>query len=136
MKDLIRKILKESEDEFDWVDVNPSLYDLINNLFKHEHPEYWLEKTSDDTGTTVPMEFLDNSDEEYYIYIVDETGHYFALKNDEFTVENIRKRLYNDLVHLNVVGRELGDNTLKNDYIKLAKALEPIIGPIPINERY
>jgi hypothetical protein len=84
MSKLIRRIIKESIDEFDWVDVNPSLYDLISNFFKHEHPEYWLEKASDDTGTAVPMEFLDNSDEEYYIYVVDKTGHYFALKNNEF----------------------------------------------------
>jgi len=125
---LIRKIIKESIDEFDWVDYNPNLYDLISNLLKHEHPEYWLERFSNETGSVVPMEFLDNS-EDYNISFCDQHDYYFSLKESEFTIENIRKKLYDDLVHLSITN----NSTIKNDYINLAKALEPIIGPINID---
>jgi len=135
MKELIRKIIKESIDEFDWVDYNPSLYDLISNLLKHEHPEYWLERFSDETGSVVPMEFLDNS-EDYNISFCDQHDYYFSLKESEFTIENIRKRLQDDIAHLSVANSTMplsSNSTIKNDYINLAKALEPIIGPINVD---
>ena len=126
MKDLIRKILKESIDEFDWVDYNPNLYDLISNLLKHEHPEYWLERFSDETGSVVPMEFLDNSREDYNIAFTDQDNYYFSLNESEFTIENIRKQLQDDIINLKQSKRI----TVMHDYINLAKALEPIIGPL------
>lgn len=122
----IRRIIKESIDEFDWVDYNPSLYDLISNLFKHEHPEYWLERFSDETGSVVPMEFLDNSGEDYNISFTDQDNYYFSLNESEFTIENIRKQLQADIIDLKQSKRI----SIMNDYINLAKALEPIIGPL------
>jgi hypothetical protein len=113
MKELIRKAIKESMDEFDWVDVNPNLYDLISNFFKHEHPEYWLEKDFDYENIT----------------IADKTGNYIQLEESEFTIENIREALYNDITNL----EKDRAFDLKDEYIQLAKVLEPIIGPINID---
>jgi len=116
MKELIRKIIKESMDEFDWVDVNPSVYDLISNFFKHEHPEYWLEK---DFG------HVHGED----IFISDKTGNYIQLEESEFTIENIRETLYKDIINL----EKDRSFDLRDEYIQLAKVLEPIIGPINID---
>jgi hypothetical protein len=113
MKELIRKAIKESMDEFDWVDVNPNLYDLISDFFKHEHPEYWLEK-----------EFGED------IFIADKTGNYIQLEESEFTIENIKKTLYNDIINLE---KENKSSKLIDEYVQLAKVLEPIIGPINID---
>lgn len=108
----INSSMNESE-EFDWVDVNPNLYDLITNFFKHEHPEYWLEKDSDYENITIS----------------DKTGNYIMLDEVEFTIENIRKNLYDDIINLE--GRKAFG--LRDEYIQLAKVLEPIIGPINID---
>ena len=113
---LIRRIIKESIDEFDWVDYNPSLYDLISSLFKHQHPEYWLEKDFDYENIT----------------IADKTGNYIILDESEFTIENIRETLYDNIINLE---KDHGRKAfgVRAEYIQLAKALEPIIGPINID---
>lgn len=116
MKELIRKIIKESIDELDWLDTNPSLYNLISDFFKHEHPEYQLKKDFAYTPNEV-------------IFITDGIDNYIYLEEDEFTIENIRKQLQADIIDLKQSKRI----SIMNDYINLAKVLEPIIGPINID---
>ena len=113
MKELIRKILKESIDEFDWFDVNPNaynsgqgLFNLMQQFFKTEtNGKYYLEHD----GT---------------IELSDNTGIYYEYKNmEDFTIDNIVadfKRTLN-FDRYSRVGQE---------YQQLAKILEPIIGPI------
>ena len=127
MKELIRKIIKESIDEFDWVDVNPNtyssgqgLFNLIQEFLQSEtNGEYYLNKHQ---GT---------------IELCDSTGIYYTYNSmEDFTIENIVTDFERTLgikpseaypkakLRLSEIGEE---------YQELAKILEPIIGPINID---
>ena len=71
MSKLIRKIIRESIDEFDWVDLNTSdlsgekLYNMVQELFALHNDRYWLEYSNnilqiwDNTGIYVDFNELD-----------------------------------------------------------------------------
>lgn len=112
MKELIRKILKESTDEFDWVDTNPNsyesgqgLYNLIQDFLKLKtNGKYFLERYKD------TIELSDN------------TGIYYTYRSmEDFTISEIVADFEGTLY------RDLGSAV---QYRQLAKVLEPIIGPI------
>jgi len=117
---LIRKIIKESIDEFDWVDVNPNtyssgqgLFNLIQEFLKTEtNGKYWLK--------TPQGSYFD-------IELSDETGIYYTYNSTEdFTIENIVTDFKRTLSYYN-------DSPIAQEYQELAKILEPIIGPINID---
>jgi hypothetical protein len=125
MKELIRKIIKESIDEFDWVDVNPNTYSSGQGLFNlmqeflqsETNGEYYLNKHQ---GTL--------NKHQGTIELCDSTGIYYDYKDvEDFTIENIvrdfeRTLNYNYQEH----------SQIWEEYHQLAKILEPIIGPINI----
>ena len=115
MRNLIKKILKE-ENEFDWVDISTDnlsgqrLYSLIQNYFKeYVNGTYWLE--------------MDGGD----VQIWDETGIYYDFNIDEFTIPNLIEKIQRTIWFYTF---KIKDPNLKEDYLRLAKTLEPIIGPI------
>ena len=117
MKELIRKIIKESIDEFDWVDVNPNTYSSGQGLFNlmqeflqsETNGEYYLNKYQ---GT---------------IELCDSTGIYYTYNSmEDFTIENIVTDFERTLNYHRL--SEIGE-----EYQELAKILEPIIGPINID---
>lgn len=112
--------LNESESNFDpedlsWVNTDvpelsnlsgQELYNTIQNYFKtHQGGKYWLKQ------------------EDGMVWIYDDTGIYYDINLDDFTVEELVQRL--NFTLKNVYARSVA-----NEYIELAKALEPIIGPI------
>jgi len=112
---LIRKIIKESIDEFDWVDVNPNTYSSGQGLFNliqeflQSNGEYYLNKHQ---GT---------------IELCDSTGIYYTYNSmEDFTIENIVRDFERTLSYYN-------DSHIAQEYQELAKILEPIIGPINID---
>ena len=115
MKELIRKIIKESIDEFDWVDVNPNtynsgqgLFNLMQDFLKSEtNGKYYLEQD---------MNIIDLSDN---------TGIYYSYNSmQDFTIDNI---VHDFERTLNYYDRH---SRIGQEYQQLAKILEPIIGPI------
>ena len=125
MKELIRKIIKESIDEFDWLDVNPNTYSSGQGLFNlmqeflqsETNGEYYLNKHQ---GT---------------IELCDSTGIYYEYKDvEDFTIENIVADFKRTLNYGNA--RRDSHSRVGEEYHQLAKILEPIIGPInsSINE--
>ena len=110
-EDIFQQV-NESEDDFDWVDINtdastligPRLYNLIQNYFNTYNSEYWL---------------VNNGE---VIYLEDATGIYTDMPIEDFTIENLRDKIKISILRTN---RET-----KKEYIDLAKTLEPIIGPI------
>lgn len=126
MKELIRKILKESNDEFDWVDVDPNtynsgqgLYSLIQDFLKVEtNGKYFLEQDMNINLSHSIIELSDN------------TGIYYSYNSmGDFTIENIVSDFERTLNYY-------GHSRVGQEYQQLAKILEPIIGPInsSINE--
>ena len=102
--------LNES-DEFDWVDISTDslsgqrLYDTIQNYFSTYHNDrYWLEE------------------EDGVIRIWDDTGIYYDFNLEDFTIPNLIDSFKDSMTNID-------DPEVKEDYIQLAKNLEPIIGP-------
>ena len=102
--------LNES-DEFDWVDTGidnlsgQRLYDLLQDFFyNYCDGIYWLEQTEDGS-----------------VEICDKTGTYYDFELEEFTIDNLIQSFKNSLLTIR-------DQDVKEDYIQLAKTLEPIIG--------
>jgi hypothetical protein len=113
MSKLIRRIIKESIEEFDWIDVDDSgdtLYSVIKYLLEKQGGKYWMEN---DDGA---------------IKLWDDTGYYFSIDEPDFTIEAIRESLHNSISNIN-----LGDE-IHEEYLELTKVLEPIIGSI-VDER-
>ena len=119
--ELIRRIIKESMDEFDWVDVNPNAYNSGQGLFNlmqdffQTNGKYYLEQ----------HEFNGLK----RIAISDDTGIYYSYHINDFTIDRIKSDIKTTL-------EELFHNyeaKVHNEYQQLAKALEPIIGPINID---
>jgi hypothetical protein len=115
MSKLIRRIIKESIDEFDWVDVSTSnlsgqrLADAMAELFKIQNNIYWVENT--DLGS---------------VEIWDSAGYYLEYNLEDFTIDRVREDLATNIDSYN-----LGSwDTVRSDYSHLAKALAPIIGPM------
>ena len=126
MKELIRKIIKESIDEFDWVDVNPNTYSSGQGLFNlmqeflqsETNGEYYLNKHQ---GTL--------NKHQGTIELCDSTGIYYDYKDaEDFTIENI-VRDFERTLNLAPSHRH---SEIWEEYHQLAKILEPIIGPINI----
>jgi len=103
---LIRKIIKESIDEFDWVDTSTSnlsgqrLYNMIDELFKLQDAIYHIDITEDGS-----------------IQILN-----YSIEN--FTVNKLHEEL-SEIVNDDTIGP-----LVRSDYSHLAKSLAPIIGPM------
>lgn len=111
-EDIFQQV-NESEDDFDWVDISADastliglrLYNVIQNYFNTYNSKYWL---------------VNNGE---VIYFEDVTGIYFDIRIEDFTIEEIKDKLNGAIYRLH-------DSKTRNEYIDLAKTLEPIIGPI------
>ena len=118
MSKLIRRIIKESIDEFDWVDLNLNLknlygqrlFDTIDNLFKVTNNRYRIEKVNE----TKDIEINDN------------TGTYYNYKLTDFTIEQLRTDFKDTFDR----PTERLSPEVRQEYRDLAIALEPIIGPM------
>lgn len=117
MSKLIRRIIKESIDEFDWVDLNTSdfsgekLHNMIQELFALHNDHYWIEKKGN-------------------IYdIWDNTGIYVEFNELDFTVNRLREDLLATIKDTDM-DYEIPPAHTVEEYFQLAKTLEPIIGPI------
>ena len=116
MKELIRKAIKESMDEFDWVDANPNtynsgqgLFNLMQEFFKAEtNGKYWLES------------------ENGIITLLDKTGIYIDIDENDFSIDRIKSDIKTTLEGF----FHTYEAKVRNEYRLLAKVLEPIIGPI------
>jgi hypothetical protein len=113
---LIRKILKESMDEFDWVDTNiynsgQGLFNLMQEFLKTEtNGKYYLEQDMN------------------IIELSDNTGIYYSYNSmQDFTIDNIVRDFERTLNYYDRHSR------IGQEYQELAKILEPIIGPINID---
>ena len=108
MSKLIRRIIKEAIDEFDWVDTNTSnlsgqrLYDMMTELFNLNNSIYQIKQFPGGI-----------------IYISDDTGVYLGYNMEHFTIDRIREDLTAIIIDY---------NEIRLEYSELAKALEPIIG--------
>jgi hypothetical protein len=116
MSKLIRKIIKEAIDEFDWVNTynaqlrGQNLYDMMLELFKLMNDRYQVVKVNNGT-----------------IEINDDGGTYYSYNEDDFTAERLRE----DFIEtLNAEYNYYLTPKVKQEYLELAKVLEPIIGPI------
>jgi hypothetical protein len=116
MSKLIHKIIKEAIDEFDWVNTynaqlrGQNLYDMMLELFKLMNNRYQVVKVSNST-----------------IEINDSSGTYYNYNEDDFTAERLRE----DFIEtLNAEYNYYLTPRVKQEYLELAKVLEPIIGPI------
>jgi hypothetical protein len=121
MNKLIRRIIKEEIDEFDWVESieEPNFFTLVDQLFKNKYPKYKIELIDD--GTSMDID------------ITDDTGIYYTIPKNIFSEEVLRNHLRHTIKRLS--RNKKGEyNEVGNDYIRLAKALEPLIGPIDIPE--
>ena len=118
MKDLIRKILKESEDEFDWVPkfTNPNtlfdtnLVDFLNQYFK-------------DGGYNYQSEYEDD-----YYRIDDDRGTYETIRDDKtFSLDSLKKALLNSITRMESRSErgEVDYETIQ-EYQELYQALEPL----------
>ena len=130
MKELIRKIIKESIDEFDWVDVNPNTYSSGQGLFNLIQ-EFLQSETN---GVFYKGEYYLNK-YQGTIELCDSTGIYYTYNSmEDFTIENIVtdfERTLNYNRHSEIWGRVSSE--IWEEYHQLAKILEPIIGPINID---
>lgn len=111
--------LNESED-FDWVDTSTDnlsgqrLYDLIQNYFReYTNNKYWLDYD------------YDYGYEDDVVHISDDTGTYYDIAIDNFTIPELIRMFKNSLA-------SIIDPKVKVEYIQLAKVLEPIIGQITL----
>ena len=113
MSKLIRRIIKEAIDEFDWVDTSTSnlsgqrLADTMSELFKIQNDIYWVENT--DLGS---------------IEIWDSGGYYLEYNPEDFTIDRVREDLAINIDNYN------SGPSVRMDYSNLARALAPIIGPM------
>jgi hypothetical protein len=124
MSKLIRRIIKESIDEFDWVDTDTSqlsgqrLFDTIQEFLQSEtNGRYWLER------------------EEDMIMFWDESGIYLDIGELDFSIDGIKSELEATIKHIeNAYGEKKVPiaNEMYTEYIDIAKTLAPIIGPINI----
>jgi hypothetical protein len=111
MSKLIRRIIKESIDEFDWVDTDISnlagqrLYDMVDELFVLSDYKYYITEN----GT---------------IEIADNSGVYLEYNMEDFTVNRVREDLAATINDYNI------GPSVRMDYSHLAKTLTPIIGPM------
>jgi hypothetical protein len=109
MSKLIRRIIKESIDEFDWVDTSTSnlsgqrLYNMIQELFNLNNSMYQIKQ--------FPGGIID---------ISDDSGVYLGYNMEHFTIDRIREDLSDAINHIHP--------EIRLEYSELAKALEPIIG--------
>jgi hypothetical protein len=112
MSKLIRRIIKETIDEFDWVDTDTSnlagqrLYDVMTELFVLQDYKYYI--------TT----------ENGIIEISDNSGLYLEYNMEDFTINRVREDLYSIINDYNM------GPSIRSDYSNLAKTLAPIIGPM------
>ena len=117
----IKKIIRESLgfDNFEWLDtdIDPQisgqeLYKLIRDFLKKYRNEYWIEfryATDDDGGE---------------IIIEDDTGRYYIIGHQDFNIPYLVKEFERTINSLT------DDPETREEYIRLAKALEPIIGTV------
>ena len=111
MSKLIRRIIKEAIDEFDWVDTSTSnlsgkrLYDMMTELFNLNNSMYQIKQFPGDI-----------------IYISDDSGVYLGYSMERFTIDRIREDLSDTINDYNI------HPEIRLEYSELAKALEPIIG--------
>jgi hypothetical protein len=111
MSKLIRRIIKESIDEFDWVDTSTSnlsgkrLYDMMTELFNLNNSMYQVKQFR--SGT---------------VDISDDIGVYLEYTIEYFTIDRIREDLSDTINDYNIHPK------IRLEYSELAKALEPIIG--------
>jgi hypothetical protein len=111
MSKLIRKIIKEAIDEFDWVDTSTSnlsgqkLADMIQELFNLNNSMYQIKQ--------FPGDIID---------ISDDSGVYLGYNMERFTIDRIREDLSDTINDYNI------HPEIRLEYSELAKALEPIIG--------
>ena len=119
MSKLIRRIIKESIDEFDWVDTSTSnlsgkrLYDMMTELFNLNNSMYQIKQFR--SGT---VEISDNTGV-YLEYTIEHNPEFFPVY---FTVDGLRKDLSATINDYNI------GPSVRMDYSNLARALEPIIG--------
>ena len=114
MNKLIRRIIKEEIDEFDWVEPigESDFFTMLDKFFKEKHPEYWFEEYEHKPGYNLTV-------------LRDEKGSYLRFHKEELNVKFLRDYL------LEIIESYKGDDSEnKREYIQLAKALEPFIGPI------
>jgi len=113
MSKLIRRIIKEAIDEFDWVDTSTSnlsgqkLYNMIDELFKLQDAIYHIDITEDGS-----------------IQILNYSELYLEYSIENFTVNKLHEEL-SEIVNDDTIGP-----LVRSDYSHLAKALAPIIGPM------
>ena len=111
MSKLIRRIIKESIDEFDWVDTSTSnlsgqrLYNMIQELFNLNNSMYQIKQ--------FPGDIID---------ISDDSGVYLGYNMEHFTIDRIREDLSDTINDYNI------HPEIRLEYSELAKVLEPIIG--------
>lgn len=118
----IKKIIRESLfDNFDWLDTDidfkgQDLYKFIQDYFKEYYNQYWLEVS------------YAPSDDGAEILIKDNTGSYFMINYRKFNIPYLVKE-FEETINGSILKDDPGT---REEYIRLAKALEPIIGPIRI----
>lgn len=124
MSKLIRRIIKESIDEFDWVDVSTSnlsgqrLYNMIDELFKLQDAIYHIDITED--GSIQILNYSKNHAARYG----NPSELYLEYSIENFTVNKLHEEL-SEIVNDDTIGP-----LVRSDYSHLAKALAPIIGPM------
>jgi hypothetical protein len=120
MSKLIRRIIKEAIDEFDWVPkftdpntlVDTNLVDFLSRYFKNG-------------GYNYQSEYEDN-----YYRIYDNTGNYVTIKDDiGFSLDNLKNSILHSITRMKVKARlGLGEdyNLTIQEYQLLYQALEPL----------
>jgi hypothetical protein len=131
MSKLIRRIIKESINEFDWVDLDVSnlsgdnLYLLIKNLFNSQDLPFNISRYK-------------NGDIEIWSKLTplyNNTQIYFLFENDKFNAQTIRS-LISRYIKITKDNKNRHFGKVKpyklKLYYKLVELLEPIIGTISL----
>lgn len=130
MRDLIKKILKESEDDFGWAEDivdNTNVYQLKGNAFIRFMNQYFQTHPSPNEGRIYEI-VLDNEDNRYYM-LIDHTGNYFSIHKDDMSLTTI-------IYHIEEVlnrfrgGIYYGDTTILNEFKDLYATIKPLIDSI------
>lgn len=124
MRDLIKKILKESEDDLGWAEDiigNTDIYQLKGNAFINFMNQYFQSHPSPNDSRMYKI--LEDHEEPGSYMLTDHTGNYFSLDYNELNMDGILDHIKGTLNRY----RDNYDSTIYQEFQDLYATLKPLI---------